>query len=95
MCSFGMRIKPMENYVDREAGGTGSHSTFWASQIANRLKRWNIYIKKANSSMCPVNALTTWVYKEVHLMEEKEMHTFYEVYEKIMQAGLLFLTIVA
>lgn len=45
--------------------------------------------------MCPVNALTTWAYKEVHLMEEKKMYTFYEVYEKIMQAGLLFMATAA
>lgn len=75
-------------------GGRGSYSTFWASQIANRLYRWNIYMRKANSSMCPVNALTTQVYKEVYLMEEENMHTFYEVCEKIMQAGILFISTV-
>lgn len=52
-------------------------------------------MRKANSSMCPVNALTTQVYKEVYLMEEENMHTFYEVCEKIMQAGILFISTVA
>lgn len=84
----------MENHVNTEAVGIGSYSTFWASQIANRLNRWNIYMRKTHSSMCPANALTTRVYK-VHLMEEKKIHTFYEIYEKIMQAGLLFLATVA
>lgn len=51
-------------------------------------------MRKTHSSMCPANALTTRVYK-VHLMEEKKMHTFHEIYEKIMQAGLLFLATVA
>lgn len=52
-------------------------------------------MRKANSSMCPVNASTTQVYKEVYLMEEENMHTFYEVCEKIMQAGILFISTVA
>lgn len=90
-----MRIKPVENHVNTETGGIGSYSTFWAPQIANRLHRWNIYMRKANSNMCPVNVLTTWVYKEVYLMEEENMHIFYEACEKTMQAGILFISTVA
>lgn len=100
MCSSNWKmsrfwITPVENYINTEAGGIGSYSTFWASQIANRLHRWNVYRRKANASTCPINALTTWVYKEVHLMTEEKMHTFYEVCEKVTQAGLLFVATVA
>jgi len=53
-----MQIKSQETYVSTGAGGIGSYLTFCAFQTENRVYRWKIQMRKANSSMCPVNALT-------------------------------------